>query len=1225
MSDKLLVGVGVAALLGVLFWPSGSSQRVRTAFEEAEQYLAGQRYQEAIEQYEAALEESVKPFVKTEVIDPDFKTLANYKIAFANAQIADQTDDVTRYDAAVTTIEDIYRDAHVPKHRELITFLWGYVLFKQKKFDEADPKFRELIDNFPNSLYLENAWYSIGQLNFELVEYDRARVAYAAIVDGFPNSEFRDDSQHLIAQTFLLEQNYEQAFREFDNLTPEAFASSPLIPEADYKAAYCLLQLSRLEEAIDRYNRFVADHPNSGFVTAAYFDLGTIYTRQKDYDNAIQNYQLAIENTDNMALRAEIQYEIGDNYIEAGDFPSAADAYRTVVELYPESGYVAAARYGIGEAYLKYANANSASGAIDVESYDNAIAAYLVVLNEDPLSEYVAHATFQIAESYYQMQTYESALEWYRNLMDRHPDDPLAPYALYGELWSLSELQRYEEVLERGRSFVDAHIDDEDFDLQASEIQMKLGDIMFEQERFAVAAQEYGRVLDFEDLPKFYAVKLRSLYQVGVSHFRIGERDNDLSSFEKAVAPLATAIADYSDDVYNLDYEFPERLPLLENSILNKANVHEKLSQWGDARAAYALIPPMSENFGRAAVLTAETFEKEKSIDEAINHYAAIADNDALGETWQSLGAIRLADLLRGQERWTEAAVAYANIVERYPGSDYVDAAQYLIGVCFYSIEPRTAENLGKSVEAFSVVVDTSPDSENAPDALYGLTLSTKALADTGDATWEEVVALADKLTNDYSDRPDDRAQKAVNSGNLLRVLALEKLGHDVDEVIPGLRQVVASDSAEESTRVTAQLKIGNMLFGEERFAEAAPEYQALGDLFPTSDQAPLGYYQAAVSAYKHGEMLIVDDENAGAPWFAQAEELSGSALAYRDRGKVDDSLMVSINYTRGLAQSQGGRVMPAIQSLGVVTSFEGTVTDPDKLPIIEAAHIELARLNQQIGQFDTAATEYQYLAEHSTDSNMQLRSYLSLADIYENQLGDRAQAVANYSMAAEVGGDSDFSAQALYRAGVLLTQAAAAGEAGAVDEAIAKFEALQTRFANSTSDQVQLMVADGGVRASDLYVQTGNIDTALAKAEDARDRSVRTGDVVQKVQAQYQVANLRSRQARALFDNTEGSANTAYKQASRESVQDYLKVAEFAEPIAQAPQNARVFVGPALYQAGVVSYAVHGPVDLPISAEVLPRFVQLSDNGHITASAEEIQTALYYAGVTMYDLARGS
>ena len=45
----------------------------------------------------------------------------------------------------------------------------------------------------------------------------------------------------------------------------------------------------------------------------------------------------------------------------------------------------------------------------------------------------------------------------------------------------------------------------------------------------------------------------------------------------------------------------------------------------------------------------------------------------------------------------------------------------------------------------------------------------------------------------------------------------------------------------------------------------------------------------------------------------------------------------------------------------------------------------------------------------------------------------------------------------------------------------------------------------------------------------------------------------------------------------------------------------------------------------MPIASEVLPRDVNLADNGHIEAGDEEIQTALYYTGVTFYDLARGS
>ena len=101
MSDKLLIGLGVVGLLGVLFWPSGSSQRVKSAFEQAEQFMADEKYQEAIAHYEVALDESEKAFVKTEVIDPDFHTLANYKIAFCYTQIADQTGDMTTYDSEI--------------------------------------------------------------------------------------------------------------------------------------------------------------------------------------------------------------------------------------------------------------------------------------------------------------------------------------------------------------------------------------------------------------------------------------------------------------------------------------------------------------------------------------------------------------------------------------------------------------------------------------------------------------------------------------------------------------------------------------------------------------------------------------------------------------------------------------------------------------------------------------------------------------------------------------------------------------------------------------------------------------------------------------------------------------------------------------------------------------------------------------------------------------------
>ncbi|MDE0019762.1 MAG: tetratricopeptide repeat protein [Candidatus Poribacteria bacterium] len=1271
MNDKVLIGVGIAALLGVLFFPSGSSQKVQTLYEEAEQFLVNERYPEAIQKYEESLEEAEKGFVKTEVIDPDYQTLAKYKIAHAYAQQAEKTGNVAEYDEALNILEEIYQTATIDKHREGIVFLWGYVLMKTERLEEAEPKFRELIQNFPNSLFHENAWYSIAQLNYDLQDFDKARDAYRQIVDRFPNSDFRDDSQYRIAVTYFEEQNYDQSFREFDAMTPEDFPGSPLLPEASYKAAYSLLQLDRLEEAIDRYNRFVADYPDSIFRTGAHFDLGTIYTRQSDFDNAIQNYQLAIENTDNMDLKAEIQYEIGDNYMDAENYLSAAEAYQMVVTTYPNSPYVDAARFGAGEAHMSEAGDNTkSSGEPDTQNFELAIQGYMSVLSEHPDSDYRSHSTYQIGEANYEMKRYEDALVWFRRTQEDFPDDPLAPHSLYAELWCLTELGRFEEVLARGRSFIEANADNEDFDIQAAEIQTKLGDIMFEQNEFLVAAGEYERAAAYPHLPKFYATRLRSLYQIGVCYFQHADKSGDKSFFEKALPALNEAIEKFTakdpdpdNSGFDLNYEFPERIALLENSILSKAEAHEKLEQWAEARAAYALIPPPSENYGRARVLSAESYEKEGNIDEAINLYRAVSEDGTLDETWQSLGAIRLADLLRDQKRWAEAATAYGNVVERYPSSEYAGASQYLQGISLYSIEPRTDENLKASVTAFQAVVAQWPDDANAPDALYGVALSQKALAESKSGSWEDVLASVNQLTNMYGSRTDERSLKAINSGNLLRVLALEELGEvSIDEIVASLRQVTQSETADAPTRVTAQLKIGNLLFENGRLEDAVREYRALGEMFPDSDQAPLGLYQAAVSAFKSGESLSEKEDPKAASMYQQAAELTAQALSYAD--KLDNEMLVKINYTRGSALQETGQPQEAIQALQAVAALKDSVEDQ---ALVEAAYTKLAQMYRSLGQHQEASAEYQRLAATSSNPLIRLQSFMARADILENNLNDPAGALENYQAAASVEIESDFIAQALYRAGLILSEKASAQSGGDdeaakayAEQAIVTFERLSSNYERSENSQVKLMVADAGVRASDLYTLAGrDLSGAIDEALAARDRAVEAGDVAQKVQAQYQVATLRDRYARQLRASADPNAldvvilsnggrrqgyidvsgggiysngslslgalqegtgqlsfspisrseisdvELSYKTVARLSAQDYLKAVEFAEPLDSAPDQSITFVGYALYQAGVISYSLRGPRDLPITVEALPRFVALVDSGKMVDSGE--------------------
>ena len=209
MNNRVLTALAVLALGVVLFWPSGSSKKVESLYKEGEALYAKKDYEGAIEKYKEALEESNKPMVKTEVIDKDFYTLAQFKIAVCWSKMAEDTGDLNHYEEATRIIEEIFPNSVVPRHMEGLTYLWANVLYKQEQYELSEPKFMELIENFPNSQFVENAWYAIGQLNYKLQRFDATRQAFKEVLDGFPNSEFKDDSQHLIAQSFLDEENYE--------------------------------------------------------------------------------------------------------------------------------------------------------------------------------------------------------------------------------------------------------------------------------------------------------------------------------------------------------------------------------------------------------------------------------------------------------------------------------------------------------------------------------------------------------------------------------------------------------------------------------------------------------------------------------------------------------------------------------------------------------------------------------------------------------------------------------------------------------------------------------------------------------------------------------------------------------------------------------------------------------------------------------------------------------
>ena len=381
---------GMVLFIGFLApFTMSSTENLQQLFNSAEDLYGQGDYESALVQYTAALEASTKEGVNTQIIGKDFTTLVHYKIAVVYSRLADQSGDVSHYNTAIDHIEKVVLTTTVPKYKEALIYLWGFILYQTEQFKLAELKFKELIENFSDSFFVESAWYMIGQANYKLQDYEDARQAFKTLLEDFPDSDFKDKAQHLIATSFLTESNYEQAYLEFDKLTTEAFKDYPdLQAEAMYKAAYSLNQLSRDNEAVKYYANFIKQFPESPYLTAAYFDQGAIYARGKNYQNARANYEIALQNTVDQELQAKIQSAIGQTYFDQGAYENALVSYNVLLEKYPDSNFILKARLGIANSHFQLKN------------WDEAIVTYKQIINEYKYSRYAVDAHYGLSLVY---------------------------------------------------------------------------------------------------------------------------------------------------------------------------------------------------------------------------------------------------------------------------------------------------------------------------------------------------------------------------------------------------------------------------------------------------------------------------------------------------------------------------------------------------------------------------------------------------------------------------------------------------------------------------------------------------------------------------------------------------------------------------------------------------------------------------------------------------------
>jgi TolA-binding protein len=134
-----------------------------------------------------------------------------------------------------------------------------------KNHKKAIPELQLLIDRFPDSPFVGEAQYLIGQCYMAIGEYEQARIEYTALLDRYDLSEYRDDAAYRMAVAYYRGGNFQQARKEYENFV-SLYPESPLVVNARLGLVNTLEELKDIDEALTQLVSLEKEYPNQEII-----------------------------------------------------------------------------------------------------------------------------------------------------------------------------------------------------------------------------------------------------------------------------------------------------------------------------------------------------------------------------------------------------------------------------------------------------------------------------------------------------------------------------------------------------------------------------------------------------------------------------------------------------------------------------------------------------------------------------------------------------------------------------------------------------------------------------------------------------------------------------------------------------------------------------------------------------------------------------------------------
>lgn len=368
--------------------PQNSEFETKAHYWLAEAYSIGSKYSDALKHYQQVLwnaKSNAREIHK-----------ARYGIGYIYYNTKD-------YNSALKSFKN-FLDNNPQKH----TILYNDALIRLADCYYVLKDYGSAIAKYKESIVLSRIDVDYAELHLGIVygiegDYNNALLSYNNVIKNYSNSKYYDDALFYKAQLNFENGNYKDAIKGFSSLITQK-RNSRFAPYAYLKRATSYYNLQQYNNCIQDYKTLISNFSSHKVAQQSLLPLQEVLAIQKrstEFDSYLTLFKRA--NPDDKSTES-IEFEAAKTFYFGDQYELAGNKFLSFMDSYPESSKLLEAHFYLGE--LNYRLGNT----------EEALEYYSLILENKNYVQY-NRVVGRMAKIEQEQQRYDNALYYYQKLL----------------------------------------------------------------------------------------------------------------------------------------------------------------------------------------------------------------------------------------------------------------------------------------------------------------------------------------------------------------------------------------------------------------------------------------------------------------------------------------------------------------------------------------------------------------------------------------------------------------------------------------------------------------------------------------------------------------------------------------------------------------------------------------------------------------------------------------